>query len=70
MTEANFISLHFPTGQENFPGTLHLNVNPGPVVGGVTQGIITSMIITVNAFSINGQTNNIYIKRFRADRDS
>jgi hypothetical protein len=62
MTEANFISLHFPTGQENFPGTLHLNVNPGPVVGGVTQGIITSMIITVNAFSINGQTNNTYIE--------
>jgi len=62
MTEAIFISLHFPTGQENFPGSLHLNVNPGPVVNGVTQGIITSMIITVNAFSINGQTNNTYIE--------
>ena len=47
MTEANFIALHFPQGQENLPGTIHLNVNQ---VGSTIQGIISSMIITTNAF--------------------
>ena len=59
MTEANFIALHFPQGQENLPGTIHLNVNQ---VGSTIQGIISSMIITTNAFSINGQTANTYIE--------
>jgi len=59
MTESNFIALHFPNGQENLPGTIHLNVNQ---VGTSIQGLISSMIITVNAFSINGQTNNTYIE--------
>lgn len=59
MTEANFIALHFPQGQENLPGTIHLNVNQ---VGSTSQGIISSMIITTNAFSINGQTGNTYIE--------
>jgi hypothetical protein len=70
MTEANFIALHFPQGQENIPGTIHLNVNPGPVVGDVTQGIITSMIITTNALSINGQDNNTYIEGVLEQIDS
>jgi len=55
MTESNFIALHFPTGQENIAGTLHLNVNQ---VGETQQGIISSMIIHVNAFSINGNEND------------
>lgn len=55
MTEANFIALHFPTGQENRPGTIHLNVNQ---VGNTQQGVVTSMIITVNAFLINGENRN------------
>ena len=59
MTEANFIALHFPGGQANFPGSLHLNVNQ---VGSTSQGLISSMIITVNALSINGDTTNTYIE--------
>jgi hypothetical protein len=55
MTESNFIALHFPTGQENIAGTLHLNVNQ---VGETQQGIISSIIIHVNAFSINGNEND------------
>lgn len=59
MTEANFIALHFPQGQENQPGTIHLNVNQ---VGSTSQGIITSMIITTDAYSIDGQTDITYIE--------
>lgn len=55
MTESNFIALHFPAGQENIAGTLHLNVNQ---VGETQQGIISSLIIHVNAFSINGNEND------------
>ena len=46
MTEANFIALHFPAGQANIAGTIHLNVNE--------PGIITSVIVHIDAFSING----------------
>ena len=59
MTETNFIALHFPNGPINNPGTIHLNVNQ---VGSTDQGIINSMIITVDAFSIDGQSNNTYIE--------
>lgn len=55
MTESNFISLHFPTGQINTPGSIHLNINQA---GLTTQGIITSIIITENALSLNNQTTN------------
>jgi hypothetical protein len=54
MTEYNFIAMHYPSGQENQSGTLHLNINEVP---GTSQGIISSMIIHVNAFSIDGATD-------------
>ena len=59
MTEANFIAIHFPNGPINYPGSIHLNVNQ---VGNTQEGVISSMIITVDAFSINGQTNSTYIE--------
>lgn len=59
MTESNFIALHFPNGPENLPGALHLNVNQ---VGNTPQGLISSMIITYNAYSINGNTIDTYIE--------
>ena len=59
MTEAEFISIHFPNGSENIPGSLHLNVTQVP---NSSQGLISSMIITTHAFSIDGQTTNTYIE--------
>jgi hypothetical protein len=58
MTESSFLALHFPNGPENQPGTLHLNVNPY----GVNQGVITSLIITADAFRIDGSIFNTYIE--------
>lgn len=59
MTESNFIALHFTNGQENFPGSLHLNVNQ---VGNTQQGLISSMIITYDAYSIDGNNIDTYIE--------
>ena len=53
MSPENFIALHFPSGQENIAGTLHLNVNQ---VGTTSQGRIDGLIVHVDAFSINGNT--------------
>jgi hypothetical protein len=53
MTEYDFINIHFPTGPANIPGSLHLNVSP---VGSTGKGVITSVIITVNAYSLDNST--------------
>jgi len=55
MTEQEFISIHFPTGPENIAGRLHLNVTQ---IGESSQGTVSSMIIHVNAYSVNGNQDD------------
>ena len=61
MTESTFIDLHFTSGELNKPHVIHLNVNE---VENTTprQGVIKSLIVSVDAFSINGQSDNTYIE--------
>jgi len=58
MTESIFIALHAEQGINylNIPGRLHLNVNPAP--GSAEQGIITGVVVHVEAKTINGSSNN------------
>lgn len=60
MDERDFIRSHFQDGKSyNTPGAINININP--VTEGSSEGIITSIIIHVEAHSIDGQTDETRI---------